>query len=249
MGRFAASDKTRTSWSSAGIPDRERPRLVAATASFTSVTNTSIHERARRAPWEADPRVHGVVHPRCAVRGNPGRRCPARHRRRRPVPVTGCASPGLRTSCPELSETVWVWVSAGSMVMTPTVRDDVIQWRPPARDDTHWAPSTSRSALTWLPTACQETPWPRRSGGRSCWRKQQQGGTGRGDTIPEPAPRSRFDYVLYDHHFAVMPGSTRVLPRLQRPPVDPCRAGPAPGATVLTSPASADVFGQGDDDA
>jgi endonuclease/exonuclease/phosphatase family metal-dependent hydrolase len=41
---------------------------------------------------------------------------------------------------------------------------------------------------------------------------QQEGGTGRGDTIPEPAPRSRFDYVLYDHHLAVMPGSTRVLP-------------------------------------
>jgi endonuclease/exonuclease/phosphatase family metal-dependent hydrolase len=41
---------------------------------------------------------------------------------------------------------------------------------------------------------------------------QGQGGTGRGDTIPEPAPHSRFDYVLYDHHLAVMPGSTRVLP-------------------------------------
>jgi endonuclease/exonuclease/phosphatase family metal-dependent hydrolase len=41
---------------------------------------------------------------------------------------------------------------------------------------------------------------------------QEQGGTGRGDTIPEPAPRTRFDYVLYDNRLAVVPGSTRVLP-------------------------------------
>ncbi len=41
---------------------------------------------------------------------------------------------------------------------------------------------------------------------------QVYGGTGRGDTIPESAPRSRIDYVLYDDHLAVVPGSTRVLP-------------------------------------
>ena len=41
---------------------------------------------------------------------------------------------------------------------------------------------------------------------------QVYGGSGRGDTIPEQAPRSRFDYVLYDDRLAVVPGSTRVLP-------------------------------------
>jgi endonuclease/exonuclease/phosphatase family metal-dependent hydrolase len=41
---------------------------------------------------------------------------------------------------------------------------------------------------------------------------QELGGTGPGDTIPEQAPQSRFDYVLYDGHLAVVPGSTRVLP-------------------------------------
>jgi endonuclease/exonuclease/phosphatase family metal-dependent hydrolase len=41
---------------------------------------------------------------------------------------------------------------------------------------------------------------------------QQQGGVGSGDTIPETAPQSRIDYVLYDDRFAVVPGSTRVLP-------------------------------------
>ena len=41
---------------------------------------------------------------------------------------------------------------------------------------------------------------------------QEYGGTGSGDTIPETAPASRFDYVLYDDALAVVPGSTRVLP-------------------------------------
>jgi endonuclease/exonuclease/phosphatase family metal-dependent hydrolase len=41
---------------------------------------------------------------------------------------------------------------------------------------------------------------------------QELGGTGAGDTIPEPSPHSRFDYVMYDDGFAVVPGSTRVLP-------------------------------------
>lgn len=35
-----------------------------------------------------------------------------------------------------LTETVWVGLSAGSMVMTPTVGDDFIQWRPLSGDDT-----------------------------------------------------------------------------------------------------------------
>jgi endonuclease/exonuclease/phosphatase family metal-dependent hydrolase len=39
---------------------------------------------------------------------------------------------------------------------------------------------------------------------------QDEGGTGPGDTIPQADPSSRFDYILYDHHFAVAPGSTRV---------------------------------------
>jgi endonuclease/exonuclease/phosphatase family metal-dependent hydrolase len=41
---------------------------------------------------------------------------------------------------------------------------------------------------------------------------QEEGGTGAGQTIPEASPRSRFDYVFYDNAFAVVAGSTRVLP-------------------------------------
>jgi endonuclease/exonuclease/phosphatase family metal-dependent hydrolase len=40
---------------------------------------------------------------------------------------------------------------------------------------------------------------------------QEETGTGRGDTIPEADPTARIDYVLYDNHFASVPGSTHVL--------------------------------------
>jgi dipeptidase E len=43
---------------------------------------------------------------------------------------------GLADLLPSLSETVWVGLSAGSMVMTPSVGDDFIQWRPPTGDET-----------------------------------------------------------------------------------------------------------------
>ncbi len=41
---------------------------------------------------------------------------------------------------------------------------------------------------------------------------QEEGGTGDGDTVPESAPQNRFDYVLYDDAFVVVPGSTRARP-------------------------------------
>ena len=41
---------------------------------------------------------------------------------------------GLADLIPSLSDTVWVGLSAGSMVMTPEVGDDFIQWVPPGGD-------------------------------------------------------------------------------------------------------------------
>ena len=41
---------------------------------------------------------------------------------------------------------------------------------------------------------------------------QLYGGRGPGLTVPESAPRNRIDYILYDNHFAPLPGSTQVLP-------------------------------------
>ena len=73
---------------------------------------------------------------------------------------------GLADLLASLSETVWVGLSAGSMVLTPAVGDDFIQWRPPTVTRPHWASSTSPSVLTWLPTASQAIPWPRQSTGQ-----------------------------------------------------------------------------------
>ena len=42
---------------------------------------------------------------------------------------------GLADLLPSLPETVWVGVSAGSMVMTPRIGDDFVNWRPPDGDD------------------------------------------------------------------------------------------------------------------
>lgn len=43
---------------------------------------------------------------------------------------------GLTDLLPSLHEIVWVGLSAGSMVMTPRIGEDFVQWRPPAGDDT-----------------------------------------------------------------------------------------------------------------
>ena len=42
---------------------------------------------------------------------------------------------GLADLLPSLTDTVWVGLSASSMVLTPQVGDDFIQWRPPGGDD------------------------------------------------------------------------------------------------------------------
>jgi len=43
---------------------------------------------------------------------------------------------GLADMVPSLNETVWVGLSAGSMVMTPRIGKDFVQWRPPTGEDT-----------------------------------------------------------------------------------------------------------------
>ena len=42
---------------------------------------------------------------------------------------------GMADLLPSLSESVWVGLSAGSMVMTPRIGEDFVQWRPPTGDD------------------------------------------------------------------------------------------------------------------
>jgi dipeptidase E len=42
---------------------------------------------------------------------------------------------GLADLMPEMANTVWVGVSAGSMVMTPRIGGDFVNWKSPAGDD------------------------------------------------------------------------------------------------------------------
>src|SRR6266511_3423741 len=42
---------------------------------------------------------------------------------------------GLADLLPSLREAVWVGLSAGSMVMTPCIGEDFVQWKPPAGAD------------------------------------------------------------------------------------------------------------------
>lgn len=42
---------------------------------------------------------------------------------------------GLAAVLPSLRDTVWVGVSAGSMVMTPRIGKDFVSWTPPSGDD------------------------------------------------------------------------------------------------------------------
>jgi dipeptidase E len=42
---------------------------------------------------------------------------------------------GLADLVPSLRETVWVGLSAGSMVMTPRIGEDFVEWKPPTGDD------------------------------------------------------------------------------------------------------------------
>lgn len=42
---------------------------------------------------------------------------------------------GLTDLLPQLDDTVWIGMSAGSMVMTPRVGKEFVGWRPPAGDD------------------------------------------------------------------------------------------------------------------
>jgi dipeptidase E len=42
---------------------------------------------------------------------------------------------GLADLLPSLHETVWVGLSAGSMVMTPRIGEEFVQWKPPAGGD------------------------------------------------------------------------------------------------------------------
>jgi dipeptidase E len=78
---------------------------------------------------------------------------------------------GLADLLPSLHETVWVGMSAGSMVMTPRIGDEFVEWQPASGDETlglvdfsifphldypGWADNTLDSARRWA----KKIPYP-----------------------------------------------------------------------------------------
>ena len=89
--------------------------------------------------WEPSPVSAGrpsasssyrAAHHRCGTLGPLGARGrrPARRRRRRDLPGPWMRESGLADLLPSLTDTVWVGVSAGSMVMTPRIGDLFVAW-------------------------------------------------------------------------------------------------------------------------
>jgi dipeptidase E len=71
---------------------------------------------------------------------------------------------GLADLLPSLRETVWVGVSAGSMVMTPRIGEDFVNWHSPAGDRTLGV--VDFSIFPHVETRiCRRTRWPRQNGG------------------------------------------------------------------------------------
>ena len=59
----------------------------------------------------------------------------AGERRRCPLPVPLDAAVRLHGAVAVAGDTVWVGLSAGSMVMTPRIGEDFVGWKPPAGGD------------------------------------------------------------------------------------------------------------------
>ena len=145
---------------------------------------------------------------------------------------------GLADLLPSLPETVWVGVSAGSMVMTPRIGDDFVEWPSAPGTTGPWGSSTSRSSRTWVTSSCRTTPWPRRSSGPPTSRVRRTPSTtrrpSRWSTAPSrSSPRGTGSLLRIA---AVRPGSstvdtTRVRDGRTGVELKPNRAGGSTGAS------------------
>src|SRR5665213_3210702 len=76
---------------------------------------------------------------------------------------------GLADLLPSLHETLWVGLSAGSMVMAPNIGVDFVSWQMPHRGDETLGIVDLRCFPIWITRPCRRTPWrTRRSGPRAC---------------------------------------------------------------------------------
>ena len=72
---------------------------------------------------------------------------------------------GLADLLPSLTETVWVGLSAGSMVMTPRIGEDFVGWKPLSGDDSTLGIVDFSICPHLAPDGCRATRWPRQKSG------------------------------------------------------------------------------------
>ena len=72
---------------------------------------------------------------------------------------------GLADLLPSLRETIWVGLSAGSLVMTPVSERTSSTGSRPQEATKRWASWTSRSSRTSITPNCRRTPWPTQKDG------------------------------------------------------------------------------------
>ena len=74
---------------------------------------------------------------------------------------------GLADLLPALRETVYVGMSAGSMVLAPNIGEDFVNWRPPTGGDSdrRWDWSILRCFRTWITRICRRIRWPTQKNG------------------------------------------------------------------------------------
>ena len=73
---------------------------------------------------------------------------------------------GLAELLPSLTNNGLRGVSAGSMVMTPRIGEDFVNWKPPTGGDETLGLVDFSIFPTWTTRTCPRTRWPLRSSGR-----------------------------------------------------------------------------------
>ena len=95
---------------------------------------------------------------------------------------------GLADLLPSLRETVWVGLSAGSMVMTPRIGEDFVGWKPPTGSDSTLGIVDFSIFRTWITSSCRRTPWPTQRDGRPVSRVRRTRSTTRPPSESSTAP-------------------------------------------------------------
>jgi dipeptidase E len=80
---------------------------------------------------------------------------------------------GLAGLLPSLREAVYVGVSAGSMVMTPSIGEDFVRWKPPTDSDRTLGLVDFSIFRIWITRICRPIQWPTQKNGPPACRSRR----------------------------------------------------------------------------